>query len=86
VLTSSAVFLRKNGEIRSSRRGTTLRDFGMTQRKRSAFSAIFALRRAIFNLTVERYCALRRSDIFCFRKMLMRLFAVQKAFYKNKSG
>jgi hypothetical protein len=44
------------------------------------FSAIFALRRAIFNLTVERYCAFRRSDIFCFRKMLMKLFAEQKAF------
>jgi hypothetical protein len=35
---------------------------------------------------VERYCALRRSDIFCLREMLMKLFAEQKAFYKNKSG
>jgi hypothetical protein len=68
VLTSSAVFLRKNGEIRSSRRGTTLRDFGMTLK-----SALFPLYLKNFGMTQE----LLRSDFnrnaFCFAKSFLHL-------------
>jgi hypothetical protein len=71
VRTSSAVFLRKNGEIRSSRRGTTLRDFGMTQESvpfpLSLKNFGMTLKSTPFPLSLNNFGMTRESALFRFQ-------------------